>query len=280
MRFRPPIPLLTANRTINDGSRPRKCLQAGAPWFQFSIPLVVQRLMQGGIPPPTGPPPSAPGEQSEDCLLLDVSVPKAAYDAQVAGTLTKQLPVMVWIHGGGYIEGAKNEVSPAGLIAQSRHDGASGIVFVAINYRLGLFGFPPRTPWMWDTASNAGLFDQRLAMEWVRFNIHRFGGNPRDITVIGESAGAGSIVSHLSAFGGIDLTLPFNKAIIQSPAIKPHQDAAQSSQVYNQFLSVANVSSYSEARTKSSAELAAINAAMIGTAPFASTVFGMSLSFV
>ncbi len=128
---------------------------------------------------------------------------------------------------------------------------------------------------MWDVASNAGLYDQRLAMEWVRFNIWRFGGDPNDITVIGESAGAGSIISHLSSFGGIDGTLPFKKAIIQSPAIKPHQDAALMAQLYDQFLSVANVSSYSEARAKSSAQLAAINAAMIGAAPFSSTVFGM-----
>ncbi|KAK0623778.1 Alpha/Beta hydrolase protein [Immersiella caudata] len=274
LRFRAPIPLLSVNRTVNDGSQPRKCLQSGAPWFQHSIPLVIQRLIEGGISPPMGPPPSAPGEQSEDCLLLDVSVPKAAYDAQVAGTLAKPLPVMVWIHGGGYIEGAKNEVNPAGLIAQSRRDGAPGVVFVAINYRLGLFGFPPRTQWMWDTASNAALLDQRLALEWVRFNIRRFGGNPKDITVIGESAGAGCIVSHLSAFGGIDFTLPFDRAIIQSPAIKPHQDATLNAQLYNQFLSIANVSSYSEARAKTSAQLAAVNAAMIGTAPFASTVFG------
>jgi len=224
-----------------------------------------------------GPPPVAPGAQSEDCLLLDVSVPKPSYDLQVAGKLAKPLPVMVWIHGGGYIEGAKNEVNPQGLLAQSRRNVAPGVVFVAINYRLGLLGFPPRMPWMWDVAPNAGLYDQRLAMEWVRLNIRRFGGDPDEITVIGESAGAGSIVSHLSAFGGIDGSSPFKKAIIQSPAIKPHQDAALLAQLYSQFLSVAGVSSYSDARAKTSAQLAAMNAAMIGTAPFASTVFGMLL---
>ncbi len=205
---------------------------------------------------------------------MDISVPTAVFDAQTAGTLKDRVPVVVWIHGGGYIQGSKDEVNPAGLIAQSRRNGAPGIVFVAINYRLGLFGFPPRKPGMWDVASNAALYDQRLAMEWVRFNIQRFGGDPQDVTVIGESAGAGSIVSHLTSFGGIDGTLPFKKAIIQSPAIKPAQDAALYTKLYDQFLTAANVKSYAEARTLSSAQLAAANAAMILSAPFASTVFG------
>ena len=129
---------------------------------------------------------------------------------------------------------------------------------------------------MRDVASNAGLYDQRLAMEWVRFNIRRFGGDSNAITVIGESAGAGSIVSHLSAFGGINGASPFKRAIIQSPAIKPAQDAALYAQLYQQFLTVSNTSSYSAARKLSSAQLAAVNAAMIGSAPVASTVFGMT----
>jgi carboxylesterase type B len=74
--------------------------------------------------------------QSEDCLLLDVTVPKAVFDAQAAGTLTKPVPIMVWIHGGAYTEGSKDEVNPSGLIQQSRRNGEPGIIFVAINYRL------------------------------------------------------------------------------------------------------------------------------------------------
>ncbi len=132
---------------------------------------------------------------------------------------------------------------------------------------------------MLDIASNAALYDQRLALEWVRLNIWRFGGSPHAVTVIGESAGAGSILTQLTAFGGIDGTSPFNRAIVQSPAIKPHQDQALYSQLYDEFLATAGVGSYAQARTKSTAELAEVNAAMLGVAPFASSVFGKHTPF-
>ncbi len=131
LRFRKPIPLLSINRTINDGSSTRVCIQGDVPWFQFSIPLLFQRLAEGGIFPTPGPPPAPPSGQSEDCLLLDVSVPKQAYDSHASS-----LPVIVWIHGGAYIGGSKEGVNPAGLFAQSRRDGAPGVIFVSINYRL------------------------------------------------------------------------------------------------------------------------------------------------
>lgn len=147
-------------------------------------------------------------------------------------------------------------------------------IYLPTNCQSGLFGFPPRQPGdQSDIAPNAGLYDQRLAIDWVVENIHQFGGDPKAITVIGESAGAGSILSHLSAFGGVDGSLPFQRAVLQSPAIKPAQDAALSAQIYQQLLTTANVSSYTAVQQLSTDHLQAVNVAMIGAGPFASTVF-------
>lgn len=98
------------------------------------------------------------------------------------------------IHGGGYAYGNKvyeNSGDPSRLIATSQKDGSPGIIYVAIQYRLGALG------WLAGSileeeggVSNAGLLDQRLALEWVQKNIRLFGGNPDQVTVMGrESAG-------------------------------------------------------------------------------------------
>ena len=96
------------------------------------------------------------------------------------------------------------------------------------------------------------------------------------MTVIGESAGAGSVMSQLTAFGGVDGASPFKKAILQSPAMQPQVDAAYYAQLYKKFLAAANVSSYEAARQLSSQQLQGVNAAMIGAAPFSATLFGWS----
>ncbi|MBE3109907.1 MAG: carboxylesterase family protein [Acidobacteria bacterium] len=120
-------------------------------------------------------------ELSEDCLTLNIHTP-----ARAAGD---RLPVMVWIHGGGF---------QAGAGAEPRHDGLAfarkGIVVVTINYRLGVFGFfvhPELTRESGRHASgNYGMLDQVAALRWVRENIAAFGGNPRNVTIFGESAGS------------------------------------------------------------------------------------------
>ena len=93
--------------------------------------------------------------------------------------------------------------------------------------------------------------------------------------MIGESAGAGSIVAHLSVFGGIDGSSPFKRVIVQSPAIKPFQDAALGKQLYQQLLSVSNATSYADLRRMTSEQLRGVNAAISRAAPFASSVFGI-----
>jgi para-nitrobenzyl esterase len=121
------------------------------------------------------------GEGSEDCLFLNVYAP--------AGTTAKSnLPVMFWIHGGGFAGGASSE---------PRHNGdflpLKGVVLVTINYRLGVFGFLVTDDLAKEangSAGNYGLTDMIAALQWVKGNIKEFGGNPGNVTIFGESAGS------------------------------------------------------------------------------------------
>jgi para-nitrobenzyl esterase len=128
--------------------------------------------------------PAPPGvPTSEDCLTLNVWTPAGA------GT---HLPVMVWIYGGGYAVGGAN---------YPVYDGTSlaghGVVIVTFNYRLNAFGFlahPALTAESPEhTSGNYGLLDQVAALRWVQANAAAFGGDPRNVTIFGESAGAGSV---------------------------------------------------------------------------------------
>lgn len=121
---------------------------------------------------------------SEDCLQLNVWTPKWPQ--------TSPVPVMVWVHGGGNTAGSGIEALFNGEVL-ARH----GVVVVNINYRLGIFGFfahPGLTKESPHHASgNYGLADQIMALRWVQENIARFGGDPKNVTIFGESAGAGDV---------------------------------------------------------------------------------------
>jgi para-nitrobenzyl esterase len=118
---------------------------------------------------------------SEDCLFLNVYAPSDSTDKS-------KLPVMFWIHGGGYSGGASSE---------PRHNGdflpLKGVVLVTINYRLGVFGFLATSDLAKEangTAGNYGLLDMVAALEWTKKNIKKFGGDPDNVTIFGESAGS------------------------------------------------------------------------------------------
>ncbi|WP_048471646.1 carboxylesterase/lipase family protein [Mycolicibacterium chlorophenolicum] len=139
-------------------------------------------------------------QTDEDCLSLNVWTPAAAS--------AKPRPVMVWIHGGAFVNGS-------GKIYDARRLAARGdIVVVTINYRLGALGFLAHpalgAP---GHVGNYGLADQQAALRWVRDNISAFGGDPDRVTVAGESAGGMSVCDHLVAPGSRGL---FAAAIIQS----------------------------------------------------------------
>lgn len=153
--------------------------------------------------------PARAQQQSEDCLYLNVWAP----------AVTRNAPVMVWIHGGGYLTGSGS---------LPFYDGSAlarlGAVVVTLNYRLGVLGFLAHPALSRESAAhisgnysgNYGLLDQIAALHWVQQNIAAFGGDPRNITIFGESAGAGSISCLL--FSPLAKGL-FHRAILESGAL-------------------------------------------------------------
>ena len=142
---------------------------------------------------------------SEDCLYLNVWTP-------AAGKKNAKLPVALWIHGGGYIGGWGYEPEMDGL-EWAKH----GVILVSINYRLGVAGFLAHPLLSEESpehvSGNYGMLDQIAALKWVKNNITQFGGDPNNITVMGQSAGAISVQTLVTSPLSKGLV---NKAIIQS----------------------------------------------------------------
>ncbi|CAG8109741.1 unnamed protein product [Penicillium salamii] len=215
------------------------------------------------------------GSTTEDCLFLDVIVPKAVFEkTQHKESQDKKLaPVLVWIHGGGLAAGDKGEDDASGLIERSMNDN-DGIVYVQMNYRQGVFGFLAGNI-KEDGIANLGLHDQRFALEWIAENIHLFGGDPNQVTVMGQSAGAGSIVHHITSYGGENGPVPFQKAIIQSPGWVPGISDKQQKAAREQFFNILGVTTIDEARKLPSEKLIAANALQIYySAPWGSFTYG------
>ncbi|KAK1229855.1 hypothetical protein PQX77_007073 [Marasmius sp. AFHP31] len=163
---------------------------------------------------PTNPFPSGEGQTltkrepsgtSEDCLFLNVFYPGDSAPAE-------NLPVIVWIHGGGYLLGSTSGYEGADLISQSK----GGVVVVTIQYRLGVFGFLAGNEVHANGTLNAGLLDQNFALRWVNKHISRFGGDPEQVTIWGESAGAGSVLQQVVAEDGQTSPQLFRGAIASS----------------------------------------------------------------
>ncbi|KAI9800147.1 MAG: hypothetical protein M1833_003474 [Piccolia ochrophora] len=161
------------------------------------------RCPQSGNAPAT---PVKTGESywsaTEDCLFLSVYSPPDA----------ENLPVFVYIHGGGYGTGS-GFYDPSNLISTN----GNSFVAVIIQYRLGAFGFLSSDEVQRYGAVNAGILDQHFALQWVNRYISLFGGNSSQVTIAGESAGAGAVMLQAMAYGGTQGETLFSNGIVASP---------------------------------------------------------------
>lgn len=172
-------------------------------------------------------------QMNEDCLYLNVFSP--------ANASQESLPVLVWIHGGAYVNGAGSIQWYDGSRLASR-----GSVVVTINYRLGALGFLGGGNW--------GTLDQICALQWVQKNISSFGGDPNNVTIFGESAGGSAVVSLMAAPAASTL---FHKAWSMSPSIRQLRTLQTANDWEKAFFDAAGVQSLDEAKKLSLDDLLA-----------------------
>ena len=211
-RFRPPVPVPPWTGVLN-------CTVPG--------PAVPQN------PESHVPPGSMPRSWSEEgCLNLNIWTP---------GTDGPARPVMVWIHGGAYLMGANSDAMYDG----ARLAAAAGVVLVSVNYRLGALGFLHLADLLgadYGDSSNLALLDQLEAVRWVRRNIGAFGGDPHNVTLFGESAGAAAIGTLLGMPSSEGL---FRRAIMQSGTAERYRRPEESARITAAFLELCGLDSSS-----------------------------------
>jgi para-nitrobenzyl esterase len=186
--------------------------------IRYAAPPVVAAIPGPACPQPAS---TAPLPQSEDCLFLNVYVP-----AQEPAHSMR--PVFVWVHGGALITGTGALYDPSAMVAEN------DIIVVTINYRLGALGWlvepgllaaAPNFFQNAGDAGNYGLMDQQFALQWVQRNIASFGGDPKKVTVGGESAGGLSVTANLTSTTTAKGL--FRAAIIESGAYMLHDLPSQ-----------------------------------------------------
>ncbi|KAK4140869.1 Alpha/Beta hydrolase protein [Dichotomopilus funicola] len=193
-RFRPPQPLPKSNQIFDAVAWGKICPNGG----------VVQRNM------------------SENCLNANIYRPaglvdRYGYEKTDDGSRSQtrpRLPVVVYVHGGGFNVGHGGERNMASFIAWAK----APMVSVNFNYRVGALGFLPSEVTAREGLLNLGLQDQQMLLSWVQDNIEAFGGDPDNVTIMGLSAGAHSIGHHIMYYSRKDVKTPFVKAILESGA--------------------------------------------------------------
>ncbi|KAF5873332.1 putative lipase protein [Botrytis fragariae] len=266
-RMHKPITPRTANRTINNGQEARSYHRAHPYWLKTArqyinkVPLDEIKQEWFGI----NNPPLHDASQSEDCLFLDVMVPTTIFEkTSKIETCDDEpsAPVLVWIDGGGFTCGYKHATNPAGLIENSvvlKEE----FVYVSINYRLGLYGF-------------------------LGGPLLKADGDANAVTVMGESAGGGSILHQITAYGRMRGPPPFQQAILQSPGFQPNPGSYQQERILNYVLKDASsfsnrsITTIDDLRTVDTRTLAKVNYFIVANSPYGLHTFGPTVdgSFV
>lgn len=180
--------------------------------------------------------------QGEDCLTLNI---------WSRNTESEKKPVMVFIHGGGYIGGGSSDPLYDGKNFPKRND----VVMVSINYRCNVLGFMDIEEIggaEYADSKNLGILDQICALEWIQENIHLFGGDPNNVTIFGESAGSGSVSLLMTSPRAKGL---FNKVIAQSGGLIMYKSPEKAKEYAKDFVKHTGVSSMEELLSLSADEI-------------------------
>jgi carboxylesterase type B len=237
------------------------------PLSSFAATALAPACSQNAMPSACTPPvPAIP--QSEDCLFLNVWVPP--------GAKSQKLPVMVFIHGGSFLTGSGSSPAYQGDILAA----TGNVIVVTLNYRLGVLGFLSQPTILGSGNNNFGLRDQIAALQWVNRNISSFGGDPDNVTLFGESAGAMSVGLHalftLRQNPGL-----FQKALMESnPFGVPYKTSAEASFVGGLFRESLGCSDLACLQSKSVEEILAAESTTLLTLAIPSVWNGLRSTLV
>lgn len=237
LRLRPPEPIQYPLGTVAATEQAQSCPQMASSINKDKLPAsVIESLGKISLMQKVS-------NTKEDCLTLDIYRP--------AGTTAKdKLPVLVWVYGGGF-ESGSTSMYDGGIIVSDAMFMDMPMMFVAMNYRVGGFGFMPGSEVLVDGAANLGLLDQRLALEWVADNIVAFGGDPSKVTIWGQSAGSISVLNQMLLYDG-DTNYKgsplFRGAIMNSGSIVPADpiDGIKGQAVYDAVVAAGGCSSHED----------------------------------
>jgi carboxylesterase type B len=237
LRLKPPQPITSNLGTIQATGIPRACPQFLTSTNTSSLPTdVFTTLLDTSFL-------QVLTDAGEDCLTVNVQRPSTA-------TANSNLPVVYWMYGGAFEFGSTQTYDASELISTAVAQNKD-FIFVAVNYRLGGFGFLGGSEILKDGSANLGLLDQRLGLEWVADNIVNFGGDPSKVTIWGESAGAISVFDQMALYNGNNTYKGrplFRAALMDSGSVVPADpvDGVKGQDIYNDVVEKAGCSGSSD----------------------------------